>query len=73
MIDLAMGVLLSGNMAVPLLIAVLAHETRTHSGIVVTLTSKAEATDGSDGVHVEANLSVGRLRLGVLGQIDGRF
>ena len=30
-----------------------------------------EATDGSDRVHVEANLSVGRL--GVLGQIDGRL
>ena len=66
---MAMRILLSSNAAVPLIITVLASETRTLDGIVVALTSKAEATDGSDSVHVEADLSVGRL--GVLGQIDG--
>ena len=49
-------------------ITVLASKTRTLDGIFVALTSKAEATDGSDGVHVEADLFVGRLRLGV--QVD---
>ena len=70
---MAMRILLPSNMAVPLIITVLVSKTRTLDGIVVALTSKAEATDGSDCIHVEADLSVGRLRLSVLGQVNGQL
>ena len=68
-INLAIDILLFSDKAVPCLNAILFHKTGTHSRIIVTLMSKTEATDRSDGVHVEANLSVGRR--GILGHIDG--
>ena len=71
MIKLAINIVPSSNDAVPCLNTVFFHKTGTHVGIIVTLMSMAETTDGSDGVHIEANLAIGRL--GVLGQIDGRL
>ena len=50
-------------------VTVLASRTVTLDGIIVALMSKAKTTDGGDGVHIEADLSV--WRLGGLGQVNG--